>query len=85
MRIISQDGNVDIPYESAVLICEEGIVSAFANNGRIFCMGSYSTPEKALAVMEELRKKYEDVGQWSSYVGDYPRVFQFPQDEEGAP
>ncbi len=84
MRIISQDGDVDLPYESAVVIREEWIIRANVKN-RAFCMGVYSTSEKALAVMEELRKKYEDRDCWNAYFYDYPKVFRFPPDGEAAP
>lgn len=72
MRIISQDGITDIPYENSVL-------NVFANYGynkekhfneiigyRImtyagdnpWTLGDYSTKEKALKVMEMLRQQY---------------------------
>ena len=74
MRLISQDGITDIPYENSVL-------NVFANYGynkeknfneiigyRIMTyagdncwdLGDYSTEEKALKVMEEIREAYKD-------------------------
>lgn len=94
MRIISQDGNVDLPYESIVIVCAEGIVSAEVNSGKRFCVGVYSTQEKARAAIKELRKSYlkcnavnvagASGGGPSTYGFVKNRVFIFPPDEEVA-
>lgn len=65
MRVISQDGTMDISYDSSSVYGE-------SVNGRIYvrmqlCSGSdslvtvadYSTEEKAIKVMEMLRKQYK--------------------------
>lgn len=86
MRIISQDGRIDVPYEMTALHeCHGSIrMNMAGDTGRGTEMAVYSTEEKAQAVMEELRKKYED---YQTYNGiyDYPKVFRFPPDEEGQP
>lgn len=64
MRIISQDGMIDIPYENLcfsmdyrdstrVIVCDIG-----SNNGDVVTIAKYSTQEKAMKVMEMLREKY---------------------------
>ena len=65
MRIISQDGTVDIPYEQCVIqIFKESIY--FLNKNLIGVeplvsdmeMASYSTEEKAKKAMDMLHKEY---------------------------
>lgn len=97
MRLISQDGITDIPYENSVL-------NVFANYGynkekhfnhiigyRIMAIrgdgswniGDYSTEEKALQVMEMLQRQY--VGHLSTVLADVKAetaYFKFPADEE---
>lgn len=59
MRVISQDGTVDFPYEKAVLYVEYESVIAKVGNERCV-IGIYSTEEKAIKAMEMLREKYEN-------------------------
>ena len=66
MRIISQDGTIDIPYElSAVTIGHKVDLSKFNINirsklldERPCIVATYSTEEKAKKAMEELRYAY---------------------------
>ena len=57
MRIISQSGRFDIPYENAVVYAEYESVIAKVGDER-YAMGSYSTEEKAIKAMEILRETY---------------------------
>lgn len=67
MRIISQNGNVDLPYEKFVFgitkdnkiaCCRECVAPPYEiYNGII---AEYSSKEKALKAMEMLRKVYEN-------------------------
>lgn len=57
MRIISQSGRIDIPYEVAVVYVEYESVIAKVGDER-YAMGSYSTEEKAEKAMEMLRTAY---------------------------
>ena len=63
MRIISQDGTIDVPYENYSVNSKEAKIfvrNARDNWGVLFA--EYSTPEKAKKVMEMLRNAYmEDV------------------------
>ena len=59
MRVISQHGNVDLPYEQ-IVVCHamESVVAM--HNGEKYVLGKYSSKEKAYKAMEILRKAYED-------------------------
>ena len=71
MRLISQNGNVDIPYDKAHILCNMECVMARVGNYE-YILGKYSDKAKALTVMEMLRKK----NFWDK------DVFKFPADEE---
>lgn len=82
MRVISQHGNVDLPYEQ-IVVCHamESVIALF--NGEKYVLGEYSSKEKAYKAMEMLR------GAWINEAiefthGIYHRniIFQFPQDDE---
>lgn len=92
MRIISQDGKVDLPYELVSISTHarnswQVIARPLTNVDGLFCvMGEYSTEEKAVKAMEELRTEY---GSYRTVEGnmfysafDYPKVFRFPHDSE---
>lgn len=69
MRVISQDGKVDIPYDYFLLSIDSGKFSD-GEIAIIYCrnlsspdgtkLARYSTKEKALKAMEMLRKVYEN-------------------------
>lgn len=74
MRIISQDGRSDIPYEKSILTLSNDCkvnVDAYINN-RYVLLGKYSSIEKGARAMEMCRDKYSRKA----------NVFQFPKDEE---
>lgn len=67
MRIISQNGNVDLPYEKFVFgitkdnkiaCCRECVAPPYEIYNGI--TAEYSSKEKALKAMEMLRKSYEN-------------------------
>ena len=85
MRLISQDGMIDIPYENVCVSINyrnKNQITSWnfgCEDCEIVTMATYSTKAKALKVMEMLRKEYLET------VYDYrtkPKVFQFPKDEE---
>ena len=57
MRVISQHGNVDLPYEQ-IVVCHamESVIALY--NGEKYVLGEYSSKEKAYKVMEMLREQY---------------------------
>lgn len=89
MRLVSQDGIIDVPYENVIIACEnnrDGKYTIYARCSHCLGMATYSTEDKALKVMEMLRKRYLDYLDvkfetfW--YSNDYPKVFQFPDDSD---
>jgi hypothetical protein len=57
MRVISQHGNVDLPYEQ-IVVCHamESVIALY--NGEKYVLGKYSSKEKAYKAMEMLREAY---------------------------
>lgn len=57
MRVISQHGNVDLPYER-IVVCHamESVIALY--NGEKYVLGEYSSKEKAYKAMEMLREAY---------------------------
>ena len=88
MRVISQDGTMDVPYENVVLYQDEKeIMCIFSGIYIGEKIAQYSTEEKAEKAMEMLREKYKDYAKATNKSNfftmfDYPKVFQFPQDED---
>lgn len=93
MRIISQNGKVDLPYEFVAISThnihqEQVIAEPIANTAKICCvMGECSTKEKAEKAMKMLRAEYVNFQETKSVNGsyfafNYPRVFRFPHDSE---
>lgn len=57
MRVISQHGNVDLPYEQlAVCHAMESVIALY--NGEKYVLGEYSSKEKSYKAMEMLREAY---------------------------
>ena len=94
MRVISQDGTIDIPYES-VIIQRFGRKIYFLNKNLIgveqlvsdMDIATYSTEEKAEKAMEMLRNDYldfmtETTPDGNGFCFNQPKVFQFPKDED---
>mgnify|MGYP003367592689 FL=1 len=94
MRIISQDGAIDVTYENADLERKGTIISVWTLDNVYGSFASYSTKEKAIKAMEMCREKYlsrmELDGGYDTVNGCYvqpnywvlPKVFQFPKDDE---
>lgn len=55
MRIISQDGKLDMPYEICSVWCRDSVIMCYNTHTVI---ATYSTKEKAKKAMEMLRKAY---------------------------
>ena len=93
MRLVSQNGNVDIPYDKAILLHAQDDVMARVGD-KEYLMGKYWSMEKSYRVMEMVRDAYlsrmELDGGYDMVHGCYiqpnywvlPKVFQFPQDED---
>ena len=94
MRIVSQDGCYDLPYEQTVVLREETHILVRTMEYEDLRIASYSTEEKAIKAMEMCRveygKYYSVSGGTNAFTGaaiqpgvfTYPKVFQFPKEEE---
>ena len=57
MRIISQNGKFDLPYENLAIFVEyENVIARFENER--YLLGQYSSEAKAIKAMEMLREQY---------------------------
>lgn len=86
MRIISQNGMIDIPYENAALSIEsiENGYAVYEYLSYNACLlAKYDCKEKAKRVLEILHRLYshEIVQNWSC-PHNYQKVFQFPANED---
>ena len=96
MRLISQNGEIDVPYDYFSLTIATGKYED-VEVACIYChnlsspkgtkLAEYSSKEKAQMAMEMLREKYKDYAKATNESNfftmfDYPKVFQFPQDED---
>lgn len=93
MRIISQSGLLDAPYELLAISSYSKnmatIVGTFPGNDigkgdRVYILGEYSSEEKAIKAMEMCRKEYLDFKTYGQdmFPFESPKVFQFPADDE---
>ena len=57
MRVISQSGNYDFPYEHIVVLHEMEYVMA-VHKEKEYVLGKYSSDDKAVKAMEMLRETY---------------------------
>lgn len=94
MRIISQDGTVDVPYELALIsiyinareeynIYAQGTFVGVNADDNFMVMATYSTEVQARKVMKMLRNEYRIYKIEETYhdrTEYYNPVFQFPQD-----
>ena len=65
MRLISQDGCADIPYEQFVIMLDvkanQGVIILAVSDKMELAMASYSTATKALDVLKKMREAYLNV------------------------
>jgi hypothetical protein len=94
MRVISQDGTLDMPYEICSVWCRGSVIMCdMCGDDTNTILATYSTEEKAKKAMEELRCAYMchalvKMGQMPPDGIDEKLtiglggVFQFPGEEE---
>lgn len=93
MRIISQNGKVDLPYEQVGVqinnLNKKDIIAypIHVAGESHWTLAKYSTEEKAVKAMEMLSTDYGSYKQVKSsngyyFVFNYPKVFRFPQDSD---
>ena len=76
MRIISQDGKIDVPYEMSAIRNDDKLIilCMVGETGKGSVIARYSTSEKAQKAMEMLHNEWDDYGSNGR--------FQFPADED---
>ena len=92
MRVISQDGAVDVPYETGSfnMICAELVEPKRTN---IYChhssigvaikIAEYSTKAKVIKAMKLLREAWiSETVEFEDGIYHRNIIFQFPQDDE---
>lgn len=84
MRVISQDGCYDIPYEQAMLLRYGSriylMIRKFTGVERTISdqvIAEYSTEEKAIKAMKMCREYYDSI-----FFEPQSEIFQFPAEEE---
>lgn len=87
MRVISQSGRFDLPYEQIYVYRNDDDVECrmCGNKDNWVLLGHYSSPEKAEKAMEMLRNEYHGYKVKEVYregTEYYHPIFQFPADEE---
>lgn len=96
MRVISQSGTFDAPYEISIIWSEDNgaiLLQPVGETGANETMATYFTAEKAKKAMEELRYAYmchnlAKIGQAppdgidEKFTMGLSGVFQFPAEEE---
>lgn len=76
MRIISQDGRINLPYEMTALLVSGNYVQAVFAGGiqqSPYIMAMYSTQDKLQNALDMLDKRY---------IGMGDAIFRFPKDGE---
>lgn len=76
MRLISQTGDIDVPYETTSLSRTKNIIRAYVQMISVV-MACYSTDEKAKKVMEMLHRAYHE-----AVTHDNVSTFRFPKEDE---
>lgn len=77
MRIISQDGKINLPYEMTALLVSDNYIQAVFAGGiqqSPYMMAMYSTQDKLLSVLDVLDEKF--------IVGRNDGIFKFPDDSK---
>ncbi len=89
MRIVSQNGAFDYPYESSVVFSSpkhcngNAVVGQFVGDEDFILLGKYSSNEKTLKVMKMLREAWlKESVEFENGIYHQNTVFQFPQDDE---
>lgn len=81
MRIISQNSQIDLPYNRIMLCVEEELVTAI-NDGKQYLIGKYSSEAKAIKAMKMCREKYQGFFTKGNCMLGHPKVFRFPADDK---
>lgn len=81
MRLTSQDGCVDLPYETTKLWISGAVDRFYIHTDKDSRMGVYDSMEKAQRVMFDLRNTYYYHVNKEDLI-PYPISFRFPKNED---
>lgn len=89
MRIISQDGKTDLPYDGIALFVNDNVIMTESlGTGKLYAMAEYSSEEKAVKALDKLKKVYAvmvnnlDFGAVVHHMENCKRCYyQFEKDE----
>lgn len=85
MRVISQDGTIDMPYEICSVWCRGSVIMCdmCGDNTTNTVLATYSTEEKAKKAMEMLRESFKSqYVEYENGIYSSQTVFKFPAEEE---
>lgn len=91
MRLISQDGTFDVPYDQVVIQrysdgiywLNKNLIGVESGISEDFKIASYSSETKAIKVMEMVREAWiNETVEFEDRICHSNIIFQFPQDEE---
>lgn len=82
MRVISQDGNFDLPYENLAIFVEyENVIARFENERHL--LAQYSSEAKTIKAMEMLRETWiNETVEFEDGIYHRNIIFRFPKDSE---
>lgn len=83
MRIIDQNGLLDVPYENTVIAIDDGdIIAHISGLNSSYMMASYSSTEIARQALKKLLIAYQrHENEIERAVGRLSEYFQFPPEE----
>lgn len=82
MRIISQDGTIDLPYEQVIITRNDKSIYLMEHLTEDVEIAKYSTEEKAKEAMEEKMGQTPPDGIDEKLTMGLSGVFHFPAEEE---
>lgn len=82
MRVISQNGKFDLPYENLAIFVEyENVIARFENERHL--LAQYSSEAKAIKAMEMLRETWiNETVEFEDGIYHRNIIFRFPKDSE---
>lgn len=72
MRIVSQGGTIDVPYETSAITNIDGVIRAKRGDD-VYVMAEYVNPDVAELELKVMRMTYETTGQRN-------KVYRFAED-----
>lgn len=85
MRVISQDGAIDVPYELGTVTVDGNKVGFVFVSGDCWALAVYTDAEEAQRQVGKMHNMYMQVLKMSNKLQkvsyeNFPKVFRFPED-----